>query len=159
MMKRRLRSALIQAGLMLILMTPVIAAAEPTEGIKRITGSGVLPAGLPFSDAVQVGEVLYLSGQIAVVPGTLEMVPGGIKAQSHQVMKNIRQVLNHAGLDMNDVFKCTVMLADMDDWPAFNEIYASYFSDGFPARSAFGAAGLAVGARLEVECMAKVTAQ
>ena len=114
-------------------------------------------AGLPFSQAVRVGEVLYLSGAVGNLPGTAELVPGGIEAETRQAMDNIGAVLQENGLAFDDVFKCTVMLADMADWPRFNAVYLTYFRpDRLPARSAFGAAGLALGARVELECLAHI---
>ena len=109
---------------------------------------------LPFAEAVRVGELLFLSGQIGVKPGTTQLVPGGLKAETTQMMDNIKATLADAGLGMDDVVKCTVMLADMSEWPAFNDIYRGYFPHHFPARSAFGATGLALGARVEMECIA-----
>jgi reactive intermediate/imine deaminase len=114
-------------------------------------------AGLPFSLAVRVGDVLYLSGALGNVPGKLELVPGGLEAETRQTMANIGAVLKANGLTLDDVFKCTVMLADMTEWAAFNRVYLSYFKpDRLPARSAFGARGLALGARVELECLAHV---
>lgn len=111
--------------------------------------------GLPFSQSVQVGEVVYLSGQIGNRPGTLELVPGGMAAETRQTMENIRAALAARRLGFDDVFKCTVMLADMGQWGAFNEVYKSYFKPGrYPARSSFGASGLAMGAQVELECWA-----
>lgn len=110
---------------------------------------------LPFSQAVRVGEVLYLSGSIGEVPGTLKLVPGGLEAEARQAMDNIGAVLRENGLSFRDVFKCTVMLADMAHWAAFNTVYLTYFEpDRLPARSAFGANGLALGALVEIECIA-----
>lgn len=108
---------------------------------------------LPFSDAVRVGDILYLSGQLGTRPdGSL---PQGIEAQSRQIMDNIGAVLRRAGLGWRDVFHCTVMLDDIADWPTFNRVYLTYFDpDRLPARSAFGADGLALGARAELECQA-----
>ena len=114
----------------------------------------VLPATLPFSEAVRVGNTLHLSGQIGVTPGTMTLVQGGMEAQARQTMENIRTTLTAHGYAMSDVVKCTVMLADMADWPAFNAVYQTFFTPPFPARSALGANGLALGARVEVECMA-----
>jgi reactive intermediate/imine deaminase len=112
-------------------------------------------AGLPFSQAVRVGDVLYLSGQLGNVPGKLELVPGGMEAEARQTMENIGAALRAQDLSFDDVFKCTVMIADMSQWGAFNKIYAQYFKpERLPARSAFGANGLALGAALELECMA-----
>lgn len=108
---------------------------------------------LPFSSAVRVGDILYLSGQIGALPdGSL---PEGIEAQARQAMANVGEVLGEAGLGLGDVFHCLVMLADMDEWSAFNRVYLEYFDSGrLPARSAFAAAGLALGARVEIECKA-----
>lgn len=109
---------------------------------------------LPFSEAVQVGDLLFLSGQIGVAPGTLTLVPGGMEAEATQALENIRGVLARHGSSMDRVVKCTVFLADMRDWPAFNVIYRRYFTGPIPARSALGANGLALGAKVEVECIA-----
>ena len=112
-------------------------------------------AKLPFSQAVRVGDILYLSGALGNVPGKLELVSGGVEAETRQTMENIGSVLRENGLGFPDIFKCTVMLADMSKWSDFNRIYLEYFDpDRLPARSAFGANGLALGAQLELECMA-----
>ena len=98
--------------------------------------------GLPFSQSVRVGEVVYLSGQIGNRPGTLELVPGGMEAETRQTMENIKTALAARGLGFDDVFKCTVMLADMSKWADFNKVYTGYFKPGrYPARSSFGANG------------------
>ena len=109
---------------------------------------------LPFSEAVRVGNLLFLSGQIGNQPGKLELVPGGMPAEAEQVMRNIAATLERHGSKLGDVVKVTVFLADMKDWPAFNEVYRRHFPDHFPARTAAGANGLALGARVEVECIA-----
>jgi reactive intermediate/imine deaminase len=112
-------------------------------------------AGLPFSHAVRVGDVLYLSGALGNVPGKLELVPGGLQAETRQTMANIASVLHAHNLTFDDVFKCTVMLADMGEWAAFNRLYLTYFKpERLPARSAFGASSLALNARVELECWA-----
>ena len=129
-------------------------AAKP--GIEYLNSGKVLPKTLPFSEAVRVGNMLYLSGQIGVEPGTVNVVAGGIQAEAKQAMQNIKTSLEAHGYGMNDLVKCTAMLADMKDWPAFNVVYKTFFPDHFPARSAFGANGLALGARVEVECIAAV---
>jgi 2-iminobutanoate/2-iminopropanoate deaminase len=107
----------------------------------------------PFSPAVRVGDTLYVSGMIGARPdGTL---PDGIEAQTRQTMDNIGAILDMAGSSFADVVRCTVMLEEMADWPAFNSVYVGYFEPGrLPARSAFGADGLALGALVEVECQA-----
>lgn len=130
-------------------------ANEAEDDTVQFLNSGqVLPTTLPFSEAVRVGNLLILSGQIGNLPGTLTLAEGGMAAEARQVMENIKTTLAAHGYTMGHLVKCTVMLADMADWPAFNEIYRSYFTAPFPARSAFGANGLALGARVEVECIA-----
>ena len=114
-------------------------------------------AKLPFSEAVRSGDLLFLSGQIGTVPGSGNaLVQGGIQAEAEQTLVNIRTVLERHGASMRDVVKCTVFLADMKDWPAFNEVYVSFFTKNLPARSALAAAGLALGGRVEMECIAVV---
>ena len=113
------------------------------------------PAGpnSPFSTATRVGDIVYLSGAIGVGPDG--KLPEGFEAQAKQTMENVGAGLKTVGLTWSDVFKCTVMIDNMADWPKFNTIYVPYFPKGkLPARSAFGADGLALGALLELECMA-----
>jgi 2-iminobutanoate/2-iminopropanoate deaminase len=108
---------------------------------------------LPFSEAVRVGDMLYLSGQLGT-DSTGGLVAGGIGPETRQVLTNIADVLERHGSSLDHVVKCTVMLADMGEWAAMNEVYATFFPANPPARSAFGTSGLALGARLELECMA-----
>jgi reactive intermediate/imine deaminase len=109
----------------------------------------------PFSNAVQVGDILYLSGEIGVDGDGSGVVPGGIEPETHLMFERIKATLAHHGLGLKDVFKCTVMLADMSEWQAFNKIYSGYFEPGrYPTRSAMGVNGLALGARVEMECWA-----
>lgn len=129
--------------------------ASSVHGAEFLSSPDPTMQDLPFSEAVRTDGLLILSGQIPSIPGTLELAEGGIEAQSHQVMKNIQAVLERHGSSMDRVVKCTVMLDDMADWPAFNEVYVQYFPGPKPARSAFGADGLAMGALLEVECWAE----
>ena len=132
-----------------------LLGAQPVERppVERIGEPSINGQRLPFASAVRVGDMLYLSGQIGnKADGTL---PEGIDAQSRQVMDNIGAVLKSAGLTFSDVVKCTVMIDDIKQWGDFNKVYVTYFPDGkFPARSAFGADGLALGALIEVECWA-----
>ncbi len=130
--------------------------AAGNRPVEFLNSGKVLPSTLPFSEAVRVGSTIYLSGQIGIVPGSMSLVPGGIEAETRQTMENIRTTLTAHGLAMSHVVKCTVMLADMKDWPAFNTIYQTFFTAPYPARSALGANGLALGARVEVECLAAV---
>lgn len=110
--------------------------------------------GLPFSDAVRVGDMIYLSGTLGVEPGTMKLVPGGIEPETRQLMANMKRVLEANDSSLDRIVKCTVMMADIDEWPRFNAIYITYFPEHKPARSAFGANGLALGARVEMECWA-----
>ena len=112
---------------------------------------------LPFSAAVRVGDMLYLSGQIGT-DSAGALVPGGIEPETRQTMENIRAVLEANGSSMDRVVKCLVMLADMAEWAAMNQVYVTFFPDHLPARSAMGASGLALGARVEIECIAVVGA-
>jgi reactive intermediate/imine deaminase len=122
--------------------------------VEFLKSGAVLPPGLPFSDGVRVGNLVILSGQLGIKPGALELVPGGIEAEARQTLENIRATLAAHGLSLKDVVRVQVMLADMADWPRFNAIYSEYFSEPWPARSAFGASGLALGARVEIEAFA-----
>ena len=110
----------------------------------------------PFSPAVRAGGFLFVSGQIGarMQNGAMALVPGGIEAETRQTMDNIRDILTRNGSSLERVTKCTVMIADMSEWPRMNAIYATYFPGAKPARSALGANGLALGARVEIECMA-----
>jgi reactive intermediate/imine deaminase len=132
------------------------APAAAHDGIEYLNSGKVLPATLPFSEAVRVGHTLYLSGQIGITPGSMKIVPGGIKEETRQAMENIKTSLAAHGYALKDLVKCTAMLADIGEWAAFNDVYKTYFSGHFPARSAFATNGLALGARVEVECIAAV---
>lgn len=110
---------------------------------------------LPFSEAVRVGDMLYLSGQLGT-DSTGRLVAGGIGPETRQALTNIAAVLDRHGSSLDQVVKCTAMLADIKEWAAMNEVYLSFFQSHRPARSAFGTSGLALGARLELECMAAV---
>lgn len=130
------------------------ALADKRPQVEFLNTPEADKAGLPFSQAVRNGDTLYLSGQIGAVPGTRAVVPGGFAAEARQALENIRAILVAHGRTTADLVKCTVMLADMADWPAFNEIYVAFLKKPYPARSAIGASGLALGARVEVECIA-----
>ena len=138
------------AGLALLLAAPALAA--PTV---HITSPESIKLNRPFSDATEVGGVLYLSGQIGAVPGEDHVVAGGLEVETAQVMANIGAILAKRGLTHDDLFICTVMLADMRQWDAFNKVYVGFFKPGrFPSRSAMGVSGLARGAAVELECWA-----
>jgi 2-iminobutanoate/2-iminopropanoate deaminase len=145
----------------LLLAIPVLACAPKAPPAtaaapKFYTAPDSTMRALPFSEAVQVGSLLFASGQIGVLPGTTTLAPGGITPEAKQAIENVQAVLKRHGASLKDVVKCTVFLADIKEWPAFNEVYRQYFSAPFPARSALAASGLAFNARVEVECVAAV---
>lgn len=139
---------------LVLLALPLPAAAQqPRPPVEHFGAPALNGQPLPFSNAVRVGDVLYLSGQIGI--GADGRLPDGIEAQTRQTMESIGAILRSAGRNWNDVFHCTAMLDNMADWPAFNRVYVTYFTPGrLPARSALGADGLALGALIEVECQA-----
>jgi reactive intermediate/imine deaminase len=142
------------AALAALLVTAATAIAAERAPVAFLNSGKVLTGDLPFSEAVRHGDTLYLSGQIGIAPGTLKLVPGGLRAEAEQALKNIRTILEANGRTTADLIKCTVMLADMADWPAFNEVWRAFLTKPYPARSALGASGLALGAHVEVECIA-----
>lgn len=109
--------------------------------------------GLPFSEAVRVGTMLYLSGQIGV-DSSMKLVSGGIAPETRQTMENMKAALERYGSSLDHVIKVTAMLADMSEWAEMNKVYVDYFAKHLPARSSLGANGLALGARVEIECIA-----
>jgi len=110
---------------------------------------------LPFADAVRAGGLLFQSGKLGFDAATKKLVPGGIQPETRQTMELIKEGFARYGVGMDRVVKCTVFLADMKEWAAMNEVYVTYFPAGkMPARSALGASGLALGARVEIECIA-----
>jgi 2-iminobutanoate/2-iminopropanoate deaminase len=140
-------------GMTLLLSAAAANAQTGRPAVEHFPAPAVNGRPAPFSTAVRVGDVLYLSGQIGI--GADGKLPDTFDGQARQVMENIGGALKARGLGWSDVFKCTVMIADMKNWPAFNAVYVPYFPAGkLPARSAFGANGLALGAQLELECLA-----
>lgn len=137
-------------GVLAGMLTLSLLAPAHAQQLERL---GDVVAGRPFSPVVRAGDTLYLSGQLGTAQdGSL---PADFEAQARNVMANIGKVAALGGASMDDLVKCTVMLSDMTLWPKFNEIYATYFKpDHLPARSAFGTNGLALGAAIEVECIA-----
>jgi len=137
-------------------LAPMPSSLSAQVDVEYLQSEVTRDLGLPFSDAVRVGNMLYLSGQIGNLAGEMEVVPGGIQGETRQVMENIKGLLEANGSSMDRVVKCLVMMADIAEWPAMNEVYVTYFTDHFPARSAFAGTGLALGARVEIECWATV---
>jgi len=122
--------------------------------VEVLRSRAVLPEGLPFPDGVRVGNLVIMSGQLGIVPGTLKLAAGGIEAETRQTFENMRLALTAHGLSLTDVVRVQVMLADMSEWQRFNAVYLEFFPDAAPARSAFGASGLALNARVEIEAFA-----
>lgn len=139
---------------LLPLALSVVMASGMTAQQKEVLKVPGAVAGLPFSPAIRVGNIIYLSGQLGNKMGTRELVPGGIEAETRQTLENIKTVVEAAGSSMDKVFKCTVFLADIADYEKMNKVYASVFSKDPPTRSTIAGSGLALGAKVEIECMA-----
>ncbi len=116
--------------------------------------TGVLPASLPFCSAVRAGETVYVSGNIGNPAGELSLVEGGIAAETRQALAHMEKALDAAGSSKERVVKCLIFLADMADFQAMNEAYEAFFGIHRPARSTVAVAGLAIGAKIEIECIA-----
>jgi len=134
-------------------LAAVTSAAAQDRQVIQPPGTGV---GLPFSAAVRVGNMLYLSGQIGVVPGTRQLGDTGIIGQTRQTLENVKATLAYAGSSLERVVKCTVFLLDIKDFAAMNAVYVTYFPKDPPARSTVAGSGLALGAKVEIECLATV---
>jgi len=143
----------VSAGFLAAILATSASAQAPAPAVEYFPAPAVNNRPAPFSSAVRVGDVVYLSGAIGVTPDG--KLPETFDGQAKQTMENVGAALKARGLDWGDVFKCTVFIADMKNWPAFNAVYVPYFQPGkLPARSAVGASGLALGAQLELECLA-----
>lgn len=141
-----------------ILLGGLLLAGGLSAGELRVEHYSANPdMQLPFSDAVRVGNMLYLSGKLGNFPGTRDLAPGGIAGETRQTLENIKASLEKHGSSLREVVKCTVFLADIAEWAAMNEVYMEYFPVDPPARSALGSSGLALGARVEIECLATVS--
>ncbi len=137
-------------------LIPLLLACVTLGACASTTPEFIAPPGPalgPFSPAVRVGKMLYLSGQIGT-DSTGNLVKGGVEAETRQTLLNIKKVVEANGSTMDRVVKCTVFMADMKEWPAMNVVYATFFPTHKPARSALGASGLARDARMEIECIA-----
>jgi len=144
---------LIGTGLLLgfVLLVGGLSAAPPAAEKKAVYGEAK-PVG-PYSPGIDVGDTVYLAGQIGMASG--KMVEGGIDAETHQVMKNAQAVLKNAGMDLGNVVKTTVFLADINDFQAMNAVYATYFEGTIPpARSTVAVSALAAGAKVEIDFIA-----
>lgn len=141
-----------------LMMASAAEAAPPRPAVEHFGRPNLSGQPLPFSDAVRVGDILYVSGQLGIGPDG--KLPDGIEAQTRQAMENVGAILKRAHVGYDRIFHCTAFLADMKDWPAFNKVYVGYFPDGpLPARSAVDVDGLALGGLLELECQAYAPAK
>ncbi len=123
--------------------------------MKRIIRTDHAPKAIAtYSQAVEVNGMLFISGQIAIDPATGKLIDGNIEDQTEQVMKNIGAILEEAGYSYRDVIKSTCLLSDMKDYPLMNVIYGKYYTADPPARAAFAASGLPLGALVEIETLA-----
>ncbi len=152
MLRNRL-PALALAGALAVLVSGSAFGADSAKP-EFLSSPESATRNLPFSEAVRAGDFLFLSGMIGFDPATDKVVPGGIKAESRRALTLIQDALKRNGAALADVVKCTVFLADIAEWPAFNEVYVEFFKKPFPARSALATSGLARNARVEVECFA-----
>lgn len=123
--------------------------------MKKVIATTQAPAAIgPYSQAILAGNMLFASGQLGMDPATGNFVEGGVKEQTTQAFKNVKAILEEAGLGINDVVKTTVFLADMSDFAAMNEIYATQFEGAFPARSAVAVKTLPKNGLVEIEVVA-----
>ena len=122
---------------------------------NRAIQSPAAPAAIgPYSQAIQAGQTVYVSGQLPIDPSTGAFAGEDIKSQTRQSLTNIKAILTEAGMSMADVTKTTVLLADSAEFGAMNEVYAEFFAEPFPARAAFQVAALPKAAKVEIECVA-----
>ena len=125
--------------------------------MKQVIHTDSAPAAIgPYSQAIQIGDLLFVSGQVPIDPSTGAIVEGDIKSQAQQSLNNLKAILNAAGTNMGAVVKTTVFLADMNDFAAMNEVYAQFFQEPFPTRSAVQAARLPKDAKVEIEAIAQL---
>ena len=154
-MNKRLLVLLLGIGIVTGCAAPTNRTASRPEFLNT---PQALERGFPFSEAVRAGDLLFLAGQIGNDAATGQVVAGGIKPEARQAIGHLKAVLERNNASLTDVVKCTVFLADIAEWGAFNEVYKEFFRQPYPARSALGTSGLALGARVEVECIAYVPA-
>lgn len=150
---KKLSHCRLYLNIILLLLTSFIGTTTSAAEIEYLSSPANKTLNLPFSEAVRVNDTLYMSGQVGNVPGKFELIPGGIGPETKQTLENISAALNRHGASMQDLVKCTIFLADIAEWPAMNEVYKTFFTDHYPARSAVAGSGLALGARVEIECI------
>ena len=139
----------------LLICSLLLISCGSKQKVEYLQTDEHVALGRPFSEAVKVGNMLYLSGKIGNIPGE-GVVPGGIELETRQTMMNIKEVLERYGSSLDEVVKCLCMLEDINDWAAMSAEYIKFFPNHKPARSTFAGSGLAAGAKVEIECMATV---
>ncbi len=133
-----------------------LLSCQSQQKVEYLQSEKFAKQNMPFSEAVQVGNMLYLSGQVGNIPGEMNVVPGGIGHETRQTMENIKEVLERYGSSMDQVVKCLCMLEDINEWAEMSAEYVKFFPNHKPARSAFAGRGLAIGAKAEIECWATI---
>jgi reactive intermediate/imine deaminase len=137
------------------LLAAILFSAKAAAATVEVLGADTTQRlNLPFSEAVAVGDLLFLSGQIGTKPGELKLVEGGVQAETRQAMANIIAILEKYGSGVDKIAKCTIFLGDMSEWGEMNVAYIEALGDHRPARSALGVSGLALGGSVEIECIA-----
>ncbi len=128
---------------------------QQIKNMKNVIFTDKAPKAIgPYSQAIEINGMLFVSGQIPIDPSTSKIVEGGIREQTEQVMKNIGSILAEAGYSFDDVVKSTCLLSDMDNFAAMNEVYGRYYSENSPARAAYAVVKLPLGALVEIETIA-----
>ena len=133
-----------------------LLSCQSQQKVEYLQSEKFAKQNMPFSEAVRVGNMLYLSGQVGNIPGEMNVVPGGIGHETRQTMENIKEVLERYGSSMDQVVKCLCMLEDINEWAEMSAEYVKFFPNHKPARSAFAGSGLAIGAKVEIECWATI---
>jgi len=151
-MRKQLLITLIVSSLVSTSIGTKVSANSSEDDIRFVSNSA---NNAPFSTLVETDGLIFLSGALGIDPKTGKLAEGGIEAEARQTLDNIKASLAKENVTMNRIVKCTVMLADITEWPALNKVYAKYFDGNYPARSAFAARALALNARVEIECIAK----
>ena len=151
---KKLSNTQLYLNIVLLLITAFAGSIAYADEKEYLNSPANNDLNLPFSEGVRVNNTLYMSGQLGNLPGKHELVPGGIAPETRQALENISAALNRHQASMQDLVKCTVFLADISEAPAMNKVYKTFFTDHYPARSAIAGSGLALGARVEIECIA-----
>jgi reactive intermediate/imine deaminase len=140
--------------ILLVIPLLFLISCQSRQKVEYLQSKKFTAQNEPFSEAVRVGNMLYLSGQVGNKPGEMNVVPGGIGPETRQTMENIKEVLERFGSSMDQVVKCLCMLEDINEWAEMSAEYVKFFPNHKPARSPFAGTGLAIGAKMEIECMA-----